>query len=62
MVLASRGQRENDDGSRVPLEDDGLAAKLRTRAGRVWVMVISATVVGGVLLLAAPHPLLGAAQ
>ena len=57
MVIASRGQRENDDGSRESVTDPGLLADLRVRSRRVWAMVISATIVAGAMLLAAPFPL-----
>ena len=58
MVIASRGQRENDDGSRAAITDLGLLADIRLRSRRVWAMTISATIVAGAMLLAAPFPLL----
>lgn len=57
MALVSRGLREEDDGSRTEIPDDGAAGALRLRARRVWTMTIVATLVVGALTLAAPHPL-----
>ncbi len=41
------------------IDDDGLVAKLRKRATKVWWMVLAATAVTSALLLLARHPLLG---
>lgn len=57
MVLASRGQRENENGSRSEIEDAELLGALRGRSRRVWIMVAVATAVTAALLLAAPAPL-----
>ena len=51
MVLASRGQRENDDGSREAITDPGLVAALRPIARSVWARTVVATLLAAALLL-----------
>ena len=57
MVLASRGQRENDDGSQEAIGDAALVAALGTVARSVWVRTVVATAIGGAVLALLPHPL-----
>ena len=51
MVLASRGQRENEDGSRSAIGDADLVAALRPVARNVWVRTVVATALAAAALV-----------
>lgn len=55
-MIASRGQRENEDGSRTAIDDPALVAALRPVVRSVWTRVVLATLAAAAALLALPAP------